>query len=135
MIPKIIHACWLGKAKMPDDQVKYIEGWKKLHPDYEVILWTDEMFEKYYDELEDTYTQLGFRITLFSYMLGCKNKKYSYVKNLKREFLLRFPDYKNNKYYAISDKEEEKMINLCMKNSLVFYIYYSLLWKYRRIKK
>ena len=50
MIPKIIHACWLGKAKMPQEQVEYIEGWKKLHPDYEVILWNDEMFEKYYDD-------------------------------------------------------------------------------------
>ena len=94
-----------------------------------------ELFDRYYDELEDTYTQLGFRITLFSYMLGCKNKKYSYVKHLKREFLLRFPDFKNNKYYRIEDKEEEKMINLCMKNSFIFYVYYSLLWKYRNFKK
>ncbi|MCR4695985.1 MAG: glycosyltransferase family 2 protein [Lachnospiraceae bacterium] len=94
-----------------------------------------EMFDKYYEELEDVYTQLGFRITLFSYMLGCKNKKYAYVKKLKREFLLRFPEFRNNKYYSIQDKEEEKMIILCMKNSFVFYIYYSLLWKYRNIKK
>lgn len=94
-----------------------------------------ELFDRYYDELEDTYTQLGFRITLFSYMLGCKNKKYSYVKHLKREFLLRFPDFKNNKYFRIEDKEEEKMINLCMKNSFIFYVYYSLLWKYRNFKK
>ncbi|MDE5867943.1 MAG: hypothetical protein K2H02_03270, partial [Anaeroplasmataceae bacterium] len=52
MIPKIIHCCWLGNAKMPEDQVAYIEGWKKLHPDYEIILWNDEMFSKYYDDSE-----------------------------------------------------------------------------------
>jgi hypothetical protein len=50
MIPKIIHACWLGSAKMPEEQVKYIEGWKKLHPDYEIKIWTDETFSKYYDD-------------------------------------------------------------------------------------
>lgn len=34
---------------MPEDQKEYIEGWRKLHPDYEIIVWTDETFEKYYD--------------------------------------------------------------------------------------
>ena len=50
MIPKIIHACWLGKGEMPVDQQEYIEGWRKLHPDYEIMLWNDEMFEKYLDD-------------------------------------------------------------------------------------
>ena len=94
-----------------------------------------EMYDRYRDELEDIYTQLGFRITLFSYMLGCKKKKYTYVRKLKKTFISLFPNYKDNKYYAIQDREEEKMVNLCMKNSLAFYIYYSLLWKYRNIKK
>ena len=46
-IPKIIHACWLGKGEMPADQKAYVEGWKRLHPDWEVIVWTDEMFAPY----------------------------------------------------------------------------------------
>lgn len=50
MIPKIIHACWLGKAEMPEEQKVYIEGWTKLHPDYEIKIWTDETFQKYYDD-------------------------------------------------------------------------------------
>ena len=50
MIPKIIHCCWLGTAKMPEEHVSYIEGWKKLHPDYEIILWDDAKFSAYYDE-------------------------------------------------------------------------------------
>ncbi len=49
MIPKIIHACWLGKAEMPQVYKDYVDGWKKLNPDFEVKLWTDEDFEKYYD--------------------------------------------------------------------------------------
>lgn len=50
MIPKIIHACWLGKAQMPIEHVQYIDGWKKLHPDYEIKIWTDETFKEYYDD-------------------------------------------------------------------------------------
>ena len=50
MIPKIIHACWLGNGEMPDDQKEYIKGWKTLHPDYEIIIWTDETFSEYLDD-------------------------------------------------------------------------------------
>ena len=50
MIPKIIHACWLGKAEMPADQKQYVEGWRALHPDWEIILWTDETFSQFYDD-------------------------------------------------------------------------------------
>ncbi len=49
MIPKIIHACWLGSAEMPREQREYVEGWRKLHPDWQIILWTDETFSRYYD--------------------------------------------------------------------------------------
>ena len=92
------------------------------------------LYDEYKDEIEDVYTQLGFRITLFSYMLGCKEKKFSFVKNLKNNFKNTFPKFKNNKYYSISDKEEEKMVNLCIKSPLIFYIYYSMLWDYRNHK-
>lgn len=50
MIPKIIHACWLGNAEMPQDQKEYVEGWKKLHPDYEIKVWKDEDFNEYLDD-------------------------------------------------------------------------------------
>ena len=86
-------------------------------------------------EAEDVYTQLGFMITLFSYMLGCKYKELSFVTKLVNDFLLEFPHFKNNKYFAIPDKEEEKMINLCIKSPMLFYVYYSLLWKYRNLKQ
>ena len=52
MIPKIIHACWLGSAPMPQDQKQYVEGWKRLHPDWQIIVWTDEAFAEYLDDSE-----------------------------------------------------------------------------------
>ena len=92
------------------------------------------LYDEYKDEIENVYTQLGFRITLFSYMLGCKEKKFSFVYYMKRDFKKKFPDFMKNKYYSIPNKEEEKMMNLCMKSSLIFYIYYSFLWIYRNHK-
>lgn len=50
MIPKIIHACWLGDKPLPENECRYIETWKKYNPDYQIILWTDETFSKYYDD-------------------------------------------------------------------------------------
>ena len=45
MIPKIIHALWLGKKEMPADQKLFVEGWKKKMPDWEVKVWRDEDLE------------------------------------------------------------------------------------------
>ena len=44
MIPKIIHYCWFGNKKIPKDFQKYIEGWKKLCPDYEIKEWNEQNF-------------------------------------------------------------------------------------------
>lgn len=50
MIPKIIHACWLGKKEMPDEQKAYVEGWRRLHPEWEIIIWDDKRFESYLND-------------------------------------------------------------------------------------
>lgn len=41
MIPKIIHYCWFGGKALPSDAKKYIEGWKKLCPDFEIREWNE----------------------------------------------------------------------------------------------
>lgn len=46
MIPKIIHWCWLSNDPIPEDLQKYINGWKKILPDYEIWLWDFKRFEK-----------------------------------------------------------------------------------------
>ena len=50
MIPKIIHACWLGTGEIPADQKEYIEGRRRLHPDWEIRIWTDADFAPYLDD-------------------------------------------------------------------------------------
>lgn len=42
MIPKIIHYCWFGNKPMPKEQQKYIEGWKRLMPDYTFKCWSEK---------------------------------------------------------------------------------------------
>ena len=93
------------------------------------------LYETFQDEIECAYTELYFRITLFSYMIGCKKKRLSFVKELRRGLLDRFPDFRQNRYYNVPDAEERKMVELCMKSPMLFFWYYSLLWKYRNFKK
>ena len=44
MIPKKIHYCWFGGAKLPKNVKKCIKSWKKYCPDYEIIQWNETNF-------------------------------------------------------------------------------------------
>lgn len=54
MIPKIIHYCWFGNNPKDEASLKYIEGWKRLLPDYQIKEWNDgnlkEISNKYVTE-------------------------------------------------------------------------------------
>ncbi len=45
MIEKRIHYVWLGGNPLPDRFASYIEGWKRLHPDFEFIEWNEKTFD------------------------------------------------------------------------------------------
>jgi len=44
-IPKKIHYCWLSKDKMADNYIKCIDSWKRIMPDYELVLWDSGKFD------------------------------------------------------------------------------------------
>ena len=44
-IPKIIHQIWLG-SKVPEQYLQLMRTWQEHHPDWDYILWTDEMIEQ-----------------------------------------------------------------------------------------
>ncbi|MDR0476235.1 MAG: hypothetical protein LBH43_21535, partial [Treponema sp.] len=44
-IPKKIHYCWLGTGKMPENAMICIATWKKVMPDYELVLWDTNRFD------------------------------------------------------------------------------------------
>ncbi len=43
-IPARIHYCWFGKKKIPDRQLRMIENWRRLCPEYEVLLWDESNY-------------------------------------------------------------------------------------------
>lgn len=44
LIPKKIHYCWFGGAEIPVKLQNYIDTWKKVCPDYEIIRWDESNF-------------------------------------------------------------------------------------------
>lgn len=45
MIPKLIHYCWFGRGPKPADAVRFIDGWRRLHPDFKFIEWNEDNFD------------------------------------------------------------------------------------------
>lgn len=45
MTPKIIHYCWFGPNPLPERELKCIDSWKKVLPDYELRFWTESNFD------------------------------------------------------------------------------------------
>ena len=41
-IPRIVHRVWLGSNPMPAEFERYGESWRRMHPAWEMRLWTDE---------------------------------------------------------------------------------------------
>ena len=44
-IPKKIHYVWLGKAKMPKEIIECMDSWKRIMPEYELVLWDANKFD------------------------------------------------------------------------------------------
>jgi mannosyltransferase OCH1-like enzyme len=44
-IPKKIHYCWFGYEKMSKDIIASISSWKKIMPEYELVLWDENKFD------------------------------------------------------------------------------------------
>jgi len=45
MIPKIIHYCWLSGDPFPESIQRCIDSWKRVLPDYEIMLWDTKRFD------------------------------------------------------------------------------------------
>lgn len=69
LIPKKIHYIWFSNNKIPDQLQKYIDGWKRLCPDYEFYCWN----EKNYDISKNQYMYQAY-----------KDKKWSFASDYAR---------------------------------------------------
>ena len=92
--------------------------------------------EEYKEEIESSFTTLFYVNTLFSYMMGVKKQKFTFIKAMGEEMKKTFPDFRKNKYYLSRvHAEERKLIDMHMKSTLYFVVYYKLLWAYRNFRK
>ena len=93
-------------------------------------------FEEYKEELEYSFTLLHYINTLFTYMVGVKPVKLSFIKKMGQEMQEYFPNFQNNPYYQKrTNAEEKKLVAMQQKSTLLFVCYYKLLWGYRNFRK
>lgn len=45
VIPRIIHYCWFGGGKMPEEYRQYIVGWQEHNPNFEIRRWDESNFD------------------------------------------------------------------------------------------
>jgi hypothetical protein len=64
MIPKIIHYCWFGNKEMSREDISNVEGWRKLCPDYKIIVWN----EKNYDVSKNRYMFEAYKAGKFGFV-------------------------------------------------------------------
>lgn len=68
MIPRIIHQIWLGDKPIPEDQSRYIQGWRDKHPDWQYVLWTDANLPQMQNRaLFDASDNCGWRSDILRY--------------------------------------------------------------------
>ena len=92
--------------------------------------------EEYYPQIQYRFTELYYAVTLFSYMLGCPNRKLSFVKELGQGIRQAFPDFQENAYYQqYTDPEEKQMMALQMQSDIRFFYYYGLKVWVRKLKR
>lgn len=46
MIPKIIHYVWLGGNPLPPKMQECVDSWRRIMPDYEIVLWDDKRIKE-----------------------------------------------------------------------------------------
>ncbi len=94
------------------------------------------IIDEFKDEIEFKFTELFYINTLFTYMPCVRPTKVGYVRNMTKELLDTFPDFRSNHYYQERvGTEEKKLINMACKSALYFVVYYKLLWAYRNFRK
>lgn len=91
---------------------------------------------KYHKEIEYRFSELYYVITLFSYLSGVQHPKLSFVKELRKGVVERFPEFEKNPYYLKETGTEEKqLINIQGKSNLAFFLYYKLKQLVRKMRK
>lgn len=100
LIARKIHYCWFGNKPKPEAVLKYIEGWRSVLPDYEIIEWNESNFD----------------INICNYVTQAyKAKKYAFVSDYARLFAL----YNYGGIYLDTDVEVCKDLDPLIESGLL----------------
>ncbi len=92
--------------------------------------------EEFLPELEYSFAQLFYVNTLFTYMACAGRTKSGFVRALGREMRRTFPHFQDNPYYLErTNAEERKLIRIQQRSTVLFIVYYKVLWTYRNFRK
>lgn len=92
-------------------------------------------YDEYRPQLEFAFSKLYYMNTLFTYMLGVKHQKLSFLRLIREGMKQEFPDFQANPYYQEEfDDEQKRMAAIHMKSPLAFFVYFRLLYFYRKIR-
>ncbi len=92
--------------------------------------------EEFFNEIEYKFTNLFYQNTLFSYMQTSKRTNIRFVRKMGKEMREYFPGFQQNPYYVKSvHPEEKKLMKMQQKSTLLFVMYYRLLYFYRNLRK
>jgi hypothetical protein len=59
-IPRILHYVWVGPAPMPERDRTFIEGWRRMMPDWQLMAWTDAQVDWSVRYLQQAYATRGW---------------------------------------------------------------------------
>ncbi len=91
---------------------------------------------KYREEIEFRFTELYYVTTLFSYMYSGVHRKPSHTELLREGMQVLLPEYDQNPYYSrMVAAEDQKLISLHKKSNLLFFVWYCVLFGYRKFRK
>ncbi len=91
-------------------------------------------YDKYSEEIKYKVFELGYKITLFSYLQAARIPSLKFVKRMRAYLMANVPDYRENPYYEqMTDAESKKLIAMHLRNPLLFLMYYKALNGYRNI--
>lgn len=100
-IPQMIHYIWFGNKAIPLQQRKFIEGWKKLCPDYKIRFWS----ESNYNVKDNVYTKEAY-----------ESGDYAHVSDYARMDIL----YRYGGFYMDTDVELLKSLDVLRCHQAVF---------------
>lgn len=93
-------------------------------------------YTPYKAELEYRFTEIYYVNTLFSYVVSGERVKLSFLKEMAEGMKEEFPDFRQNPYFMQAyDEEQKRLINLHMRSSLLFLLYYRALNGYRAFRR